>query len=190
MKNNTFWLNYFRPTYFFENISAIDIDKLFNDGYRTILCDLDNTLAPHFSKHPIKITIDFIKKINSKGMKIFIFSNNTKKRVTPFIEKISKFCRIDGFMYSSKKPLLRKTKKFIKNNNIRIQETIIIGDQFITDIFIANRLKTRSILVTPLLDVKIGEINFIQRFIEKYLYKKIRQSILEDKNEQEKCRIL
>lgn len=190
MKNNTFWLNYFRPTYFFENISIIDIDKLYNDGYRTIICDLDNTLAPHYSKHPIKKTIDFIKKINSKGMKIYIFSNNMKKRVTPFIEKISDFCHIDGYIYNTKKPLLRKTKKFIRSNNIRIQESIIIGDQFITDIFIANRLKARSILVTPLLDVKIGNVNFIQRIIEKYLYRRIRQSILEDNNEQEKCRIL
>ena len=109
MRNNTFWLNYFRPSYFFQNINIIDIDKLYNDGYRTILCDLDNTLAPHFSKHPIKSTINFIKKINSKGMKIYIFSNNRKKRVQPFIDKISTFCKIDGYIYNTKKPFVRKT---------------------------------------------------------------------------------
>lgn len=190
MKNNTFWLNYFRPTYFFEDISKIDVDKLYNDGFRVVLCDLDNTLAPHFSKHPIKITIEFIKKINSKGMRIFIFSNNRKKRMIPFIEKLTKFCIVNGYMWNSKKPLVRKTKKFIKQNKIEIDETIIIGDQFITDIFIANRFKARSILVTPLLDVKIGNLNFIQRLIEKYLYKKIKQSIMEKKNENDKCEIL
>ncbi len=188
--NSTFWLNYLRPSYYFENISEINVKKLYQDGIRVIICDLDNTLTPHFSNNPLKITINFINEIKSLGIQFYIFSNNREKRVGNFIGKLKKFCQIDGYISNSKKPFLSKTKKLIKSNNIKLNEVIVIGDQFITDIFIANRLHVKSILVNPLFDVTIGNSNFVQKMIEKYIYKNLRQNVLVSDKEREDSELL
>ncbi len=188
--NSTFWLNYLRPSYYFENISEINVKKLYQDGIRVIICDLDNTLTPHFSNNPLKITINFINEIKALGIEFYIFSNNREKRVSNFVNKLKKFCQIDGYISNSKKPFLSKTKKMIKINSIKLNEVIVIGDQFITDIFIANRLHVKSILVNPLFDVTIGNTNFIQKMIEKYIYKNLRQNILVPDKEREDSELL
>ena len=171
--NNTFWLTYLRPTYFYESVDKISVDSLYNEGIRYIFCDLDNTLTPHFSSVPLKSTIKFINQAKAKGIRFFIFSNNKEKRVNSFILKLEKMCKIDGYMSNSMKPLLFKTKKMIKNNLVNLEEVIIIGDQFITDILLANRLNIKSILVNPLLDVSVSNMNIMQRFFEKLIFKNI-----------------
>ncbi len=188
--NSTFWLNYLRPSYYFENISEINVKKLYQDGIRVIICDLDNTLTPHFSNNPLKITINFINQVKALGIEFYIFSNNREKRVNNFVSKLKKFCQIDGYISNSKKPFLSKTKKLIKSNGIKLNEVMVIGDQFITDIFIANRLHVKSILVNPLFDVTIGNSNFLQKMIEKYIYKNLRQNILVADKEREDSELL
>ena len=61
-------LNYFRPSLFVNNINDIIVDDLYNRGFRMVICDLDNTLVPHFTKFPTKMALDFVKKIRSQGI--------------------------------------------------------------------------------------------------------------------------
>ena len=63
-------------------------------------------------------------------------------------------------------------KKFIKENNIDISHAISIGDQVMTDVLMANRLKISVILLDPL-TVKDEPITFIPRLLDKHFRKKI-----------------
>lgn len=179
---NVFWLNYFRPNLFVKNINEINIFSLLKNGIKTVLIDLDNTLVPHFTKFPNKSAIAFIAKLTDAGIKVIVVSNNTKKRVETFCN----FLRIDDFVYNAKKPLLTKVKKIIKKHNLDLDDIIVIGDQAITDIWMSNRLKLKSILVLPLVNINnSNEQNFIITFIEKFIYNKIQHSNLSTNNKVE-----
>lgn len=171
---SSLWLNYLRPNLFVRDISKINVSSLKTNGVKLVVCDLDNTLVPHFNKFPNKFVYEFINQIKNEGLKIIIASNNTKKRVKRFVDKLSETITIDGYLYSCKKPLTYKVKKFLKENDLSASDTIVIGDQFITDILLANRLKAKSILVLPMVDPnKRNSNNFIQNILEKFIYKKL-----------------
>lgn len=183
-KISTFWLNYLRPNIFVRDISKINLRNLKSRGIKLIVCDLDNTLVPHFSKYPNKFTFDFLEKVKSEGIDIIIASNNTKKRVLRFYDKLQDQANVKTCIWSSKKPFSKKIKKYIKDNNYKFNDVVFIGDQFITDIFLANRLKASSILVLPLVDQsKTISINIFFRFIERFIYKKLtHENVLNQNN--------
>lgn len=164
-------LIYFRPNLFFKDFTKVDTHFLKMNNIRLFLCDLDNTLAPHFSKFPSQNAINFVKKIKEDGILFYVVSNNFKNRVKRFCEKLNP----DGFIYNAKKPLIFKIKKLVKKLNIQPSETILMGDQFVIDVFAANRLGCKSILVVPLTEVnsknagKSRLINFLDKLIYKHL---------------------
>ena len=95
-KYETFWLNYLRPNIFVRDISKINVRNLKIRGIKLIVCDLDNTLVPHFSKYPNKFAFDFLSKVNLEQIDIIIASNNTKKRVTKFYEKLKMQAKVNA----------------------------------------------------------------------------------------------
>lgn len=185
----TLWLNYLRPNLFVRDVSKIDLTSLKSSGVQLIICDLDNTLVPHFNKYPNKFVYDFINNVKYEGLKIVIASNNTKSRVEKFVNKLQEKVQIDGYLYSCKKPLIYKIKKYLKENDFAPSDIVVIGDQFLTDIFLANRIRSKSILVIPMVDPnKTTSYNLLQKILEKFIYKKLQlenTSIQEEKNERD-----
>lgn len=158
-------LNYFRPNLFVNNISEINVDDLHARGFRMIICDLDNTLSPHFTKTPTAMAINFANAIKKQGILFIVVSNNTKKRVTEFCKKLQP----DDFVYNAKKPFLRKTKKILEKYKMDGSDVLFIGDQVITDIWISNRLQAKSILTLPIVDSS-NSANWLLKFIENNIY--------------------
>jgi predicted HAD superfamily phosphohydrolase YqeG len=53
-------------------------------------------------------------------------------------------------------------------------EIIFLGDQFITDIWVANRIGSKSILVLPIIDQSSNTSSSkLIRFLDKFIYKKL-----------------
>jgi predicted HAD superfamily phosphohydrolase YqeG len=53
-------------------------------------------------------------------------------------------------------------------------EVIFIGDQFITDIWVANRIGCKSVLVLPLVEQNSDQSsNWIIRLLDRFVYKKL-----------------
>jgi predicted HAD superfamily phosphohydrolase YqeG len=68
----------------------------------------------------------------------------------------------------------------MKKMNIKADETVIMGDQFITDVWAANRVGCRSILVLPIVDTKMDNSTRFTKFLESHIYKRMsRQSFNE-----------
>ncbi len=174
MKINIFkfrLLNYFKPSLFVKSINDIDIDSFRQQGFRLVICDLDNTLEPHFTRLPTKKVFEFINTIQKQGILFVIASNNSKKRVQEFC----KYLNVD-YIYSAFKPLIYKIKKILKKYNINIEDVIIIGDQVITDIWAANRLHCKSILTLPIVDSLDTKTNFLMNMLNKYIYKNLQNN--------------
>lgn len=162
-------VNYFRPTYYFKSISEIDLKYLRDVGIKNIICDLDNTLVPHYIGIPQRKTINFINEAKQNNIKFFIASNNTSKRVERFSKNL---LNIDGSYSNIKKPLTMNLTRIMAENDMNIKNTIMIGDQLEMDILAANILHLNSILVEPLFDESYNYSNFT-RFIEKFIYKRL-----------------
>ncbi|MGL4769000.1 MAG: YqeG family HAD IIIA-type phosphatase [Mycoplasmoidaceae bacterium] len=175
LKINTYWLNYLRPDNYIKSIQDVNFENLYQQGIRVIICDLDNTLVPSFKSIPSASNIDLVKHIKSIGFRLYIVSNNRKERVEKFITKLEEKVKIDGYLSSTFKPFIFKIKKLFINHQIDASETLFIGDQFITDILAANRIKAQSILVLSIIDT-VNDLKFSNRFfnfMENFIYKKL-----------------
>ena len=89
------------------------------------------------------------------------------------MDRVAKFSNELGckFSYMSYKPLKFKLNKFIKKENLKKDEIIIVGDQLLTDILCSKRLKIKSILVTPACSGDLVQTK-INRFFDNIIRKK------------------
>ncbi|BDV02380.1 MAG: hypothetical protein HPAVJP_2690 [Candidatus Hepatoplasma vulgare] len=168
-----FFVNYFKPSAYISSISDISLKKLKEQGIKMIICDLDNTLVPHYTKFPSKNAINFVNEVKKLNLIFVIISNNTKNRVRFFAEKL----KLDDYIYNAKKPYTKYVKKILKKYEISTDEALIIGDMIVTDILLANILHIESILVTPIIDYG-NTISRSLKFLEKYAFLRLSRNNL------------
>jgi predicted HAD superfamily phosphohydrolase YqeG len=64
--------------------------------------------------------------------------------------------------------------KMLERLDLRPNEVIFLGDQFITDIWVANRIGSKSILVLPIINQSSDDSSSrLIRFLDKFIYKKL-----------------
>lgn len=154
---------YFMPNDYVQSVFQIDIEKLANSGFKGIITDLDNTLVGLDVKTPTKEIQEWFKKANDLGLTITIVSNNNEKRVSGF----SKDLDVD-FIFKARKPMGRAFKKAIQHMNIKPEETIVIGDQMLTDVLGGNNNGLYTIMVVPVKKTD-GFLTRLNRIIERRL---------------------
>ncbi len=157
----------FKPTMYMKDIYSVDFDKVYNMGYRVLFIDLDNTLVAHDVKEPTEQVFELIHNLKSIGFTIIILSNNKKNRVNNFVKDLNVIS-----LYSARKPLGFKYKRLINKYSFNKSEILCIGDQIMTDVYGANKLKISNMLVDPLAkkDIIFTKLN---RMMEKRVYKKL-----------------
>ncbi len=126
--------------------SAYDIDyeSLYQEGYRGILFDIDNTLVEHGADADDR-AVRLFARLKSMGFRCCLISNNKEERVARFNCDIGA-----GVVYKAGKP---STKGYIEAMEIMhtdTNDTVFIGDQLFTDIYGAKRSGLRNILVKPI----------------------------------------
>lgn len=123
--------------------SVFDIDVSFfkKEKVETLLVDLDNTLDSYRTLTPSKRVFELKQKLLDNGIKMMIVSNNTGKRVTTYATELGV-----PFISSIRKPFASKLLKKMKELNIDITTTMMVGDQTVTDIACGNRAKIKTVL--------------------------------------------
>ena len=161
--------NYFKPSMYVRTFKDINVTQLKRQGIKVFICDLDNTLVPHFTRLPNKDVLLFFEKLKAVKIKIVIMSNNTNARTKKFSEKAG----VTEYYGNARKPFKFVAKKIaLKHKGIKPSEFVIMGDQIIMDILVANRMKWESILVQPLVNTDY-EMNLFNLFLEKRIYKNL-----------------
>lgn len=157
------------PYAYATNIYDIDPDFFRKEGIKVLLCDLDNTLDSYKALLPRKEAIDLKKKLDNLGIKLIIISNNRPKRVEPYANAL-------GVTYISRagKPFKKKISRFLKENCYNLNEVMLIGDQLLTDIKCASRLKIKSILLEKLVEEDQWTTK-INRLFDRPLRKRLRR---------------
>lgn len=134
----------FIPSRRYKKMSDIDFKGLYKKGTRGLLFDIDNTLVK--DEAPVDAEcIKFFDKLKSIGFKCCIISNNGKKRVKTFSNK----CKVP-YVYKVLKPKKDGYEKALKKIGVEKENTVMIGDQILTDILGANNADIKSFLVDPI----------------------------------------
>ena len=160
-------MSLFRPIIYQKNIQSINYQKLYDQGIRYLIVDLDNTLSKVLEKECSPETKAFVNNLSEK-FTIIVASNNTRQRVRQSCQGLN----VIGFA-EALKPSKNVYRYFAKRLNYRKEEVAVIGDQIVTDIFMGNRLNVLTILVDPL-STKDLKITYFNRFIEKIIMKMIK----------------
>ncbi|HHW56721.1 MAG TPA: YqeG family HAD IIIA-type phosphatase [Clostridia bacterium] len=155
------------PDMIVESIHKIDLNLLKEKGISNLVLDIDNTLVPKESKIPDKTTIEWLEKVKKEGFGVCLVSNNTKKRVNEFREKID----VPGIAWAIK-PRKGAFKKALKILDAKPHETALIGDQIFTDILGGKRAGLYTILVKPLSKEELGWTKLMRK-AERHVLKRI-----------------
>lgn len=157
----------FAPYMCYKDIYKIDYNKLYSDGVKIILFDLDNTIIGYHETLPSEEDKLFITSLKERGFIPVIMSNNHTDR----IENVAAFLNVDK-LSNAKKPLKFGYKKILKRySEYRPEQFVAIGDQIVTDIWGASRMNIKGILVKPIrLDNEKWYTRFNRR-IEKFIIK-------------------
>lgn len=138
----------------------IDFEGLYQEGYRGILFDIDNTLVEHGVGASEK-AIDLFARLKEIGYKCCLISNNKEKRVSSFNARIGTY-----MIFKARKPSRKGYRRAMELMGTSRENTLFVGDQLFTDIWGAKRAGIRNILVKPI--DKREEIQIVlKRYLEK-----------------------
>lgn len=128
-----------------DRISVIDLEMLRGHNIDTLLLDMDNTVVPWHTFNIDECSGRWIERAKALGFKICIISNNQKWRIV----KIASMLGVEG-VWGACKPLMGGYIKAMKALGSSRHNCVFVGDQIFTDIFGANILGVRTILVRPI----------------------------------------
>lgn len=151
-------LKRFYPSECADSAYVIDYKDLFQNGYRGLLFDIDNTLVEHGADADDR-AIRLMKDLKTIGFKICLISNNKEERVKRF-NKIIQVC----YLHNAHKPSPKNYYKAMKLIGTKSSNTVFIGDQLFTDVYGANLAGIKTYFVKP-----IGPEKEIQIVLKRYL---------------------
>ncbi len=157
----------FKADAFYDSLNDIDFEKLYHSGIRTLIIDIDNTLIPYYQNVANEETKEKTAYLKKLGFNIIIYSNNWPWRVKKFADSIS----LPTYSFALK-PLKMVYKRIIRENKLKKDEILCLGDQLITDVLGARRMGLKVFYIKPLVE-KDSYKTIINRKIERYIFKKI-----------------
>ena len=155
-------MSFLYPGEYIDSTYSIDFDKLYKEGYRGIIFDIDNTLVTHGSPADER-AIALFKHLHELGFECLVLSNNKEPRVKSFAEQVD-----IKYIYKAGKPKPSGYRKAMQLLRTDAGNTVFVGDQIFTDIIGANLTGIRWILVAP-----IDPHEEIQIVLKRYLEKPI-----------------
>lgn len=158
------------PNSYRKNIYEIDYKALKEQGYKHLIFDIDNTIMPVNDINVSKELKTFFSELK-KDFTICLVSNNNEDRVNPVKEKLNVLGLGDA-----KKPKKEAYDKSLKLLNGTKKDTVMIGDQMLSDIVGGNRYGLYTILVEPFenkYDIKTGTSRVLQNILMNRLKEKI-----------------
>lgn len=162
----------FYPDQYVASTYVIDFEKLYKEGYRGLIFDIDNTLVPHNAPADERVAALF-ERLKKIGFRCCLISNNQEPRVKMFNEKI----HVD-YVYNAHKPSPVNYIKAVRIMGTDVTNTIFIGDQIFTDIWGARRAGIRNILVKPIHpkeEIQIVLKRYLERIILHFYMRKRRR---------------
>ena len=165
-------LDFLSPDYYFERYSDVSPSFLKEHGIKTLLLDVDNTLAPYEQAVPDAEILAWLSSLSENGISYaFVSNNSSDERIRIFNDGIGAV----AFAKSGKPFAKRNIDKALLALGGQIEDAAFMGDQIFTDVCAGKFNGMKAILVPPIKDKKNLFFRF-KRALEKpilnYYFKK------------------
>lgn len=164
-------LERFYPDEYVASTYKIPFEKLYEEGYRGVIFDIDNTLVPHGAPADERAKKLFAR-LREIGFESCLISNNQEPRVKMFNEEIQ-----TRYIYNAHKPSTKNYIRAMEEMGTDKGNTMFVGDQLFTDVWGAKRAGIHNILVKPIHPKEEIQI-VLKRYLERivlHFYKKQRR---------------
>ncbi|MNC06771.1 Phosphoglycolate phosphatase [compost metagenome] len=153
-----------------NTVFDIGLEELWRKGYRGIITDLDNTLVGAKAPLATPELLLWFAKVKEVGFKLIIVSNNNMDRVSRFATPLN-----IEFVHQARKPSNTPFLKAMKLMELSPEQTIVVGDQMLTDVYGGNRLGLYTVLVLPISVKDEGIGTRINRRVEQIALTRLRK---------------
>lgn len=163
-------LERFYPDEYVASTYKIPFEKLYEEGYRGVIFDIDNTLVPHGAPADERAKKLFAR-LREIGFESCLISNNQEPRVKMFNKEIQ-----TRYIYNAHKPSTKNYIRAMEEMGTDKDNTVFVGDQLFTDVWGAKRAGIHNILVKPIHPKEEIQI-VLKRYLERivlHFYKKQR----------------
>ncbi len=154
-------LKHFLPDQHVKNIFEITPESLKRKNIKGIITDLDNTLVEWDRPSATPELMQWFEEIKKHGILVTIVSNNNENRVKFFADPLG-----IPYIYQARKPMGRAFIRALREMDLKKEETVVIGDQLLTDVLGGNRSGFHTILVVPVAQTD-GFFTRINRTVER-----------------------
>ena len=154
-----------KPDFYYDSIFQIPYERLYDNGIRALIYDIDNTMAGYDEIRPTVKIMTLVNNLKDIGFKVGLLSNNNAKRVVSFNESMGL-----PMSYKANKPLTATIKRMLTEMNVNQKEAVIIGDQLFTDVWCGKNANITTILVKPLTENDVLSVR-IKRGLERRMLK-------------------
>ena len=159
------------PDYIFRKFDDITVDFLDSLGFKALLIDIDNTLAPYEVAEPDERILSRFDTLKSHGVSATLISNNEKERVELFNRSLGL-----PYYYKSGKPFSKNLKRAMKDMGSDRTNTAMLGDQLLTDAAAGKHIGLTTFIVPPIKDKSSAffrakralEVPVIRRYVKKH----------------------
>lgn len=148
------------PNFEVNSAYEIDFERLYSDGIRGIIFDIDNTLVTHGAPADER-AIKLFGRLKEIGFETVLLSNNKEPRVKMFNDSVH-----SKYIFRAGKPGVAGYEKAMEMMGTTRENTVFVGDQLFTDVWGANKAGLVSYLTKPIHPKEEIQI-VIKRFFEK-----------------------
>lgn len=162
-------LRRFYPDEEADSAYGIDYRSLYAQGFRGIIFDIDNTLAPHGAPATEEAEA-FFARLREIGFQTMLLSNNKEPRVKPFADAVG-----SPYLHKAGKPGRAGYEKAMERMGTRAATTVFVGDQLFTDVWGAKKAGIRTFLVKPIHpkeEVQIVLKRYLERIVLYFYHRK------------------
>ena len=93
------------PDKYLDSVDQIDFGRLYQEGFRGLIFDIDNTLVPHGAPADEK-AVRLFARLRQLGFDSVLLSNNKEPRVKPFADRVG-----SRYIYKAGKPGVKSYQK-------------------------------------------------------------------------------
>ncbi|QAY65303.1 YqeG family HAD IIIA-type phosphatase [Paenibacillus protaetiae] len=160
----------FIPNMRVNSIYEIPLQELKEQGIRGIITDLDNTLVGAKQALATPELTLWLDEVRELGFSVVIVSNNNETRVSKFAVPLQ-----IPYIHAARKPRTVAFKRALDELGLKPEQTVVIGDQMMTDVFGGKRTGLFTILVLPISPADEGIGTRVNRKLERIVLARLRK---------------
>ena len=153
-------MSFLKPDRYFSRLSKVDIDRdLLALGYRNVFLDVDNTILTRDTHEVPRDVGLWLGQARDAGISFCLVSNNWHEGVYHLAQRLSL-----PIVAKAVKPLPPAFMIALSKLGAKRAETVVIGDQLVTDVLGAHFMGMKAYLLAPLVEQDLPHTLMLRNF--------------------------